>query len=322
MLSKTYISLEILPGNNNYNLKLTSNKDTAVPFILKRIHETRDSQEFLTFKESFYLSIYIKEKEQYYYINSNSYVEKPPEYEIDSLLNTQNNLYVSNENIITNKKNQININNNNIEEDDSDNGYKYFYENFSELCIEKRMNCKYTFLNQSWYEKYEDKLFSSQIINIIFINSNSYKDTNINNVLTEKEEQLMLSAEYIDNINDNVNADEVYDINQQPIDATQLIKKKKHEDYFYDKNKGLISLETNKKKLMNQIRVKLVPYETDFYKHVLNNSFWVIEEELTDYKEKLEKSFLKEKTQIKIKNVLLGLYLKVKKHNTDDIILL
>ena len=317
MLSKTYISLEILPGNNNYNLKLTSNKDTAVPFILKRIHETRDSQEFLTFKESFYLSIYIKEKEQYYYINSNSYVEKPPEYEIDSLLNTQNNLYVSNENIITNKKNQININNNNIEEDDSDNGYKYFYENFSELCIEKRMNCKYTFLNQSWYEKYEDKLFSSQIINIIFINSNSYKDTNINNVLTEKEEQLMLSAEYIDNINDNVNADEVYDINQQPIDATQLIKKKKHEDYFYDENKGLISLMTNKKKLRNQIRVKLVPYETDFYKHVLNNSFWVIEEELTDYKEKLEKSFLKEKTQIKIKNVLLGLYLKVKKKGND-----
>ena len=52
MLSKTYISLEILPGNNNYNLKLTNNKDSAVPFILKRIHETRDSQEFLAIQES------------------------------------------------------------------------------------------------------------------------------------------------------------------------------------------------------------------------------------------------------------------------------
>ena len=316
MLSKKFISLEILPGNNNYNLRLTSNKDSAIPFIVKRIHETRNSQELLTFNESFYLSIYIKEKEQFYYINSNSYNEKPPEYEIDSLINVQNNLYVSNENIISNKKtNQIN--NNNIKEekeDDSDNGYKYFYENFSELCIEKKMNCKYTFLNQSWYSKYEDKLFSSHIINLIFINSNSNKDSNKSNLLTEKEEQLMLSAEYIDNIN----ADEVYDINQQPIDANQLIiKKKKNEDYFYDENKGLISLMTNKKKLENQIRVKLVPYETDFYKHVLNNSFWVIEEELTDYKEKLEKPFLKEGTQIKIKNVLLGLYLKVKKKGTD-----
>ena len=227
-------------------LRLTSNKDSAIPFIVKRIHETRNSQELLTFNESFYLSIYIKEKEQFYYINSNSYNEKPPEYEIDSLINVQNNLYVSNENIISNKKtNQIN--NNNIKEekeDDSDNGYKYFYENFSELCIEKKMNCKYTFLNQSWYSKYEDKLFSSHIINIIFINSNSNKDSNKSNLLTEKEEQLMLSAEYIDNIN----ADEVYDINQQPIDANQLIiKKKKNEDYFYDENKGLISLMTNKK---------------------------------------------------------------------------
>ena len=67
----------------------------------------------------------------------------------------------------------------------------------------------------------------------------------------------------------------------------------------------------------NQIRVKLVPYEKDFYKHVLNNSFWVIEEEINEHKEVLEKSPLMEGTQIKIKNVLLGLYLKVKKKGNE-----
>lgn len=312
MLSQKYISLDILPGNNNYNLKLTSDKDCAVPFILKRIHENRNSQEFLTFKQSFYLSIYIKGKDQFYYINYNSYTEKPPEYDVDSLVIEQKNLYVSNENIISKNKKQIN----NIEEkeNDTENGYSYFYENFSELCIEKKMNCKYIFLNQSWYIKYEDKLYSSHIINIIFINSNLYKDSNKNNLLSEKEEKLMLSAEYIDNLNAEEAAS---DMNQGNFDSNEKIKKKKNEKYFYDENKGLISLDTKKKNFENQIRVKLVPFENDLYKHVLNNSFWVIEEELTDSKERLDKLPLKEGAQIKIKNVLLGLYLKVKKRGNE-----
>ena len=281
MISKKYISLEILPGNNNYNLKLSSNKDSSVPFLLKRIHETRTSQEFLTFKQSFYLSIYIKEKDQFYYINFSSYSGKLPEYDTDSLLLGQNNFYVSNENIISNKNNNINI-----EENDeyNNNSNAYFYENFSELSIEKKMNCKYIFLNQSWYLKNQDKLFSSQIINIIFVNSNLYKDNSENNLMTEKEEQFMLSAEYIDNIN----MEEAYDYSTLPVENSESIKERKDVNYFYDENKGLISLMNNKKKLANQVRVKLVPYETDFYKHVINNSFWVLEEELTDHKERLE----------------------------------
>ena len=310
MISKKYISLEILPGNNNYNLKLSSNKDSSVPFLLKRIHETRTSQEFLTFKQSFYLSIYIKEKDQFYYINFSSYSGKLPEYDTDSLLLGQNNFYASNENIISNKNNNINIGEN---EENNYNSNAYFYENFSELSIEKKMNCKYIFLNQSWYLKNQDKLFSSQIINIIFVNSNLYKDNSENNLMTEKEEQFMLSAEYIDNIN----MEEAYDYNTHPLENSESIKERKDVNYFYDENKGLISLMTNKKKLANQVRVKLVPYETDFYKHVINNSFWVLEEELTDHKERLEKIPLKKETQIKIKNVLLGLYLKVKKKGNE-----
>ena len=316
MISKKYISIENLQGTKNYSLKLTSNKSQAVPFELKRIHETRNSQEYLTFKQSFYLSIYIKEKDQSYFINFNSYSQRTPEYDIDSLLIGQNNFYVSNENITSNKDNQININNINDEskEEDLDNGYAKFCENFSEISIEKKMNCKYIFLNQSWYIKDQDKLFSSHIVNIIFVvNSNLYKDSPKNNLITEKEELLMLSAEYIDNIN----TEEINDIYQGPIDTNEFIKKRKTDNYFYDDNKGLIGLQTNKKKLENQVRVKLIPYEEDFYKHVINNSFWVLEEELTEQKEKLKKSPLKPGAQIKIKNALLGLYLKVKKKGNE-----
>ena len=228
MLSKKYISIETLPGNNNYNLKLTSNIDSAVPFMLKRIHETRKSQEFLTFKQSFYMKIYIKDKDDDYYINSKTFfIKKSPEYDVDSLLLGQNNLYASNENIIFNRKNKNNINiiNNNEDNDyNPDNKFINFYENFSELSIDLKMNSKYTFLNQSWYLKYQDKLFSSHIINIIFINSNLYRDTNKNNLVTEKEEQLMLSAEYIESQNE----EEILEQNQVPLDSNEIkIKKKK-----------------------------------------------------------------------------------------------
>ena len=56
MISRKYIYIEKLP-NNNYNLKLTSDKNIAVPFCLKRIQEARTSQEFLSFKQSFYINI-------------------------------------------------------------------------------------------------------------------------------------------------------------------------------------------------------------------------------------------------------------------------
>ena len=69
MVSKNYLYAENNPGNNNYYLKLTSNINCAVPFLLERIHETRLSQEFLTFKQSFYLRIYIEDKDKDLYIN-------------------------------------------------------------------------------------------------------------------------------------------------------------------------------------------------------------------------------------------------------------
>ena len=146
--------------------------------------------------------------------------------------------------------------------------------------------------------------------------------------MEEKEEQLMLSAEFLDNTYE----EEINDINQGPEDTNSeqnidinnsnenndINNNLNQEDN--DENKGLNN-EMNKKKnrinqqLNQQIKVKLIPYENEFYKHVMKNCFWVIEEE-SDNKNKIEKIPLKQSNQgcrVKIKNVLLGLYLKVKK---------
>ena len=325
MISKNFISVENMPGNNNYSLKLTSDINTAAPFILERIHETRSLQEFLTFKQSFYISVFVKEKDQYFYVNSNSYfLERPLKYDVDSnlIMNSYNNL-ITNEHI----KENLNKNINKIEEkeDVSENNYANFYENFSELCIEKKMNTKYMFVNQSWYIKNKDVLFSSQVVNIVFINSNLYKTNFKNSQITEKEEQFMLSAECVENNNE----EEIYDSKEDPEDTNYLYHKKTDSN-FYDINKGLISQIVKRKKnnLNRQIRVKVIPYENEFYKHVINNCFWVIEEEIYDYEERLKKVPLIVGSQIKIKNILLGLYLKVKKKgsgiksniNNEDII--
>ena len=316
MISKNYIYAENIPGNNNYNLKLTSDINSAVPFVLERIHETRSSQEFLTFKQSFYLSIYIEDKDKNFYINSSTYFkERPVKYDVDSVFTkNHSNSATNNDNMIVN--NIDNIDFDDEKDNDSENNFAKFYESYSELCIEKKAKSKYLFVNQSWYIKNKEYLFSSQIINIIFINSNLYKDNYKNSQVSEKEEQFMLSAEYVENVNE----EEVYDINPEPEDTNyeRTMIHKKIDSNFYDINKGLISQIKKRKKKVKQTKVKVIPYEKEFYKHVMNNCFWVIEEEKYEYKEKLKKIPLKSNSQIKIKNILLGLYLKVKKKGSGN----
>ena len=331
MISRNYIYAENIPGKNSYNLKLTSDVNSAVPFILERIHETRASQEFLTFKQSFYISIYLKEKDRLFYVNSSQNDSKKHlRYDIDSSLRSRNSNVITNENILfeDNNSSSNNIINNEEKDNDLENNYYIYKQNFFELNIEKNMMSKYLFVNQSWYIKNKNNIFSSQIINIIFINSNLYKDIYKANQIIEKEEQYMLSAECLDTVNEEDANDSI----QEPEDTDEeriKFNKKNDSNYYYDINKGLIRLnrikETKKKNILNQqITVKVIPYEKDFYKHVINNCFWVIEEGIYDYKEKLKKIPLKVGSQIKIKNVLLDLYLKVKKkgngNNNNNII--
>ena len=309
MISRKYICIEKLP-NNNYNIKLTSDKNNAVPFSLKRIQEARTSQEFLTFKQSFYINIYIKEKDKYYFINIANEKEqkKSLDYDVDSAIIEQTfNNFISNENII----NDVGEYSNESENKDE---AKINNEDYSELCIDKNAKTKYLFVNQSWYVKEKEKLFSSQVVNIVFINSNLYKDNNKENPMEEKEEQLMLSAEFLDNAYE----EEINDVNQGPEDTNSdnNIDKNNNslnQDLYNENNRLINQMDKNKKRINQQIKVKLIPYENEFYKHVMKNCFWVIEEEESDNKNKMEKIPLKHGCQIKIQNVLLGLYLKLKR---------
>ena len=69
LVSKKYLSKNKLNGNNNYKLKLVEKEELAIPFAFKQIVETRSSQNFITINQIIYLSVYIKEKSQYFYIN-------------------------------------------------------------------------------------------------------------------------------------------------------------------------------------------------------------------------------------------------------------
>ena len=69
LVSKKFLSKNKLNGNNNYKLKLVEKEELAIPFAFKQIVETRSSQNFITINQIIYLSVYIKEKSQYFYIN-------------------------------------------------------------------------------------------------------------------------------------------------------------------------------------------------------------------------------------------------------------
>ena len=69
MISKKFLSKDKMSGNNNFKLKLVDNENLAVPLTFKKIVDTRTTLRYITFNQIIYLSVYIKEKAQYYYVN-------------------------------------------------------------------------------------------------------------------------------------------------------------------------------------------------------------------------------------------------------------
>ena len=69
MISKKFLSKDKISGNNNYKLKLVDNENLAVHLTFKKIVDTRTALNYIKFTQIIYLSVYIKEKAQYYYVN-------------------------------------------------------------------------------------------------------------------------------------------------------------------------------------------------------------------------------------------------------------
>ena len=70
MMSKKFVSLE-RAQDNNIILKLLKNIDNAAIFTLRKINVKRNLKEFLTTKEIYYLSLYLKEEDIFFYSHDN-----------------------------------------------------------------------------------------------------------------------------------------------------------------------------------------------------------------------------------------------------------
>ena len=68
MISGKFITAEMILSNNKITLKLVNDIDNACLFSLRKINEVRSSKEVLIFNETFYLNIFIKEENQFYYV--------------------------------------------------------------------------------------------------------------------------------------------------------------------------------------------------------------------------------------------------------------
>ena len=67
-MSKKFLTIDKIQGTDNYILKLVTEIEKAItfPFSFKRMNA---SNEFLSYKNIVYISIFNKEKGQNYYIN-------------------------------------------------------------------------------------------------------------------------------------------------------------------------------------------------------------------------------------------------------------
>ena len=147
--------------------------------------------------------------------------------------------------------------------------------------IGKQPITKFLLINQMWNVGDTKSIYSGQLINIIF----SFTREN-------KEEQYMLSAEKKENlINQNQNF-EIINYNSE---------------------------EEKKEKADNntEYRVIGVRYCDELCEHVLNNSFWVIEEKWDFFTN--SKKPIQIKQHIRIKNLHTGLYLSIYNNYEDDI---
>ena len=147
LMSKKFISIEKVQGTDNYMLKLVVSVEKALtfPFSFKRINS---SNEFLTYKNIVYISIYNKEKGQNYYLNHNNI-------ELEEINDEEKKINNSSSDITDDKKNSANL------------------VNFGDLCVINYNFDKFYIINQNWYVNDKESLYNGQLVNIIFTGDKS-----------------------------------------------------------------------------------------------------------------------------------------------------
>ena len=275
MISKKFITIEKLQGNDNYSLKLIVDVEGAMPFCFNKINEIGSNLEPLIFKNIVNLSVYNKEKGQFYFINHCSFYK-------DNIERTEKIDEI--DEIRDNKKSKL---------------PKW---NYSDLCLVNSVNSnidKFSIINQSWFITKQNFLYSGQLINIIFTN-------NIDN----ENKKMMLSAKGIKVEN---KIEEIIGIKEEVREDIDGMLKDNNQKYmeFY----GATDRIRDKVSSFSSIEIKGLPYDKNLFEHVVNNSFWVIENENFEKKKEeiYERKPIKIGDLVRIKNPLLGLYLSIRK---------
>ena len=294
MMSKKFITMEKIQGNNSHTLKLVSEVERAVPFSFKKINETRSSIESLSYKNIVYLSIYDKEKGQFYFVSSAISAKNNPELNEES----NNNSEYEKEGLNKEKKG------------------KSSFSDYTDLCVENNARDKFSIINQSWYISNKDCLYSGQLINIVFTNAKEEeKEKMISSDMKNKENEKMMLSALGDEVENKI--EEIIGIKEEVREDIDGMIRDNNQKFiqFY----GATDRIKEKRNSFSSIKIKGLPYDEKYlFEHVVNNSFWVIEKENSGKGDYFEREPIQIGDLVRIKNPLLGLYLIIKKKEKEQ----
>ena len=152
-------------------------------------------------------------------------------------------------------------------------------EKLFNIIIDKNSTTDFYLINQQWYIRDSKEIYSGQLINIIF-----------SLMIKDKKEKLMLS-----------------------------ISKKTKEEIENELNEEDYTMEYGEQQQYKEYKeyyLTGIPYTNELSMQVLNNSFWIIEEDTTFIEENI-KFPLNTKNHFRIRNVNTGLYLNIREKKNN-----
>lgn len=137
LISKKFLAKRKNSSNNTYSLRLVEKEESSMPFTLKRIVDNKSAQSNINYNNIIYLSVYVKEKSQYYFVNSCEINQSRKTNIKSSLIET-----------ILNKDNRSDI---------------------LDIVLTPNYDKKFFLVNQEHYQDcFDSKIFSGDLLNIIF----------------------------------------------------------------------------------------------------------------------------------------------------------
>jgi hypothetical protein len=239
LISKKFLAKSKNSSNNSYSLRLVEKEALSMPFTLKRIVDNKSAQSNIHYNNIIYLSVYVKEKSQYYFVNSS-----------DPSQSRSSNIKSSLVDLILNKENRSEI---------------------LEIVLTPNYDNKFFIVNQEHYqERFDGKIFSGDLLNIIFTLGDKRCMLGLEPPKSKKVNVGTIKEEVKEDINSLTMAMNFsHKRSKSEIENFSFLKYGKSGNNLIDKN----TLSSN-----YQV-IPLEYTKDEFFKHVNTFSFWVIEED-------------------------------------------